>query len=156
GKALFEANSVSSVTIDGVADEAPDGLVHSLAIENGTDPFDITFRQTLDEVHIENHSAKNLILDDIAVVNTTEMPDVTITADSVAFDADPSPFNEDIQDAFGFDIVQNFGSTQIDVLQLTPFSSADILVGGTIDNPIGATNLLNQGGNVVAGIGSLV
>ena len=159
GAALFQTNVVPSVTlgdpaIDGnnvVTDPAPLGTVHSLATEGNQTPFKITFRQTLDEVHIENHSSKNLILSDIAVVNTTKTPDVTVTTEK-----DRIPVGNTFFDLFGFDIAQSFEPTQIDVLQLTPQSSADILIGGKIDNPIGTTSFVDQGGNVLAGVNSLV
>jgi len=159
GSALFETNAVTKVTVGNPAndanlvyDAAPASLVHSLATENGTTPFKITFVQTLDEVHIENHSSKNLILSDIIVVNTTNKPDVTIKAQSVLFDADPG-IGINLQDAFGFDIAQSYEPTQIDIQQLS-FSSADIVIGGTIDNPIGTTTFVNQGGSVLSGIGN--
>jgi hypothetical protein len=133
---------------------APSGLIRSLSTINGTDPFVINFHESLDEVHIENRSAKDLVIDDIHVVNTTVSPTVTINAQLIQLQLDGN-FN-DLEDAFGFDVTQSFGATPIEILQVTPQSTNVIKLTGQIDNPVGIVQLTNQGGGIVANPGSLV
>jgi len=60
---------------------APSELIRSLNTISGADPFVINFHESLEEVHIENRSAKDMVIDDIHVVNTTVNPTVTINAE---------------------------------------------------------------------------
>ncbi len=151
GTASFKTNSLGSVTYgasDGggsTTDSAPLGYVKSEATSAGTDPFNITFNETMDAVLIENHSNKNLVIGDILVVNKSVKPDVTIDTEriSVAFPGQPP------QDIFGFDILQNYATSKIQILQLGPSSSADVILSGLIDNPIGTTEIENVGGDVI-------
>ncbi len=128
----------------------PLGIVQSLTTASAT-PLKMTFRETLDEVHIENHSNKTLNISSIAVVNTTKQPEVKI---STGRDQTVLP-NNTVIDNFGFSIAQSFAPTQIDLLQQTG-SSKNVSINGTIDNPIGTTQIVAQGSNVVAGAGSLI
>ena len=127
----------------------PLGIVQSLTTASAT-PLKLTFRETLDEVHIENHSNKTLNISNIAVVNTTKQPEVKITTGRDSFTV-----GNNTTDLFGFSIAQSFAPTQIDLLQQTG-TSKNIAINGTIDNPIGTTQIVAQGSNVVAGAGSLI
>ena len=133
---------------------APSGLIRSLNTVSGGDPFVINFHESLDKVHIENRSAKDLVIDDIHVVNTTVNPTVTINSELIQLQLDANLL--DLEDAFGFDVTQSFGSTPIEILQNHPQSSNVLKLAGEIDNPVGSVQLTNHGGGIVANPGSLI
>jgi RTX calcium-binding nonapeptide repeat (4 copies) len=133
---------------------APSGLIESLHTITGADPFVINFHQTLDKVYIENRSAKDLVIDDIHVVNTTVNPTVTINAQLIQLQLDSNLL--DLEDAFGFDVTHSFPGTPIEIQQNHPSSGNDIKLTGLIDNPVGYTHLISDGGGVLATPGSLV
>ncbi len=154
GTALFKTNSMGNVTYgnsnDGggtVVDLAPLGVVRSLSTENGEDAFDITFDQSMKSVHIENHSGKTLVLSDIAVVNTSIEPEITIDTELIV-DLQPGLPPVDI---FGFDILQGFSPTDIEILQFGNVPTAAIVLTGLIDNPIGSTFVWNAQGDIQNG-----
>lgn len=158
GSALFQTNSLGSVTYGDPnngptkSDAAPSGYVWSLATFQKTEPLTITFRETLDAVHIENQSNKNLSLSDIQVVNSTVKPEVTIDTDRIQ-GVDPQDPSKMI-DIFGFDIVQSFEPTKIEILQTNVAAGKDVALNGVIDNPLGTTIIRNQGDDVLMGNGS--
>ena len=95
-----------------------------------------SFFQNFQTVTIINESSKKLQVDDISVIDLTGQPKVTLNAPTVNF-ASPA----------GFAIVQNATPTLVTIQGTT---SADILLNGTIDNPLGETDITNSGGNILA------
>ena len=95
-----------------------------------------SFWQNYQTVTIINESSLTLQVDDISVINTTGKPTVNLNAPTVNF-ASPA----------GFAILQNVTPTLV-TLQGT--SSADLLLNGTVNNPLGETDISNAGGNILA------
>lgn len=145
GTATFETNSVSDVVINGVTQTAPLGLVSSAATISKSAESLFTFRETLDEVHIENQSSKGLIMNSVQVVNSTKDPQIVITSD-----LDKLFIGNAWQDAIGYNLKQTFAATPVSILETT-HNSADITISGLIDNPIGTTQIVNNGGSILQG-----
>src|SRR5260370_39947762 len=92
-----------------------------------------TFRENWNTVTEINQSTRQLIFDDITVINLTSKPTVTLAAPG-------TPVN--------FDIEQIVFPT---LVTLTPQSSSQLLFNATIDNPLGDTEIVNTGGDIAAG-----
>ncbi len=101
-----------------------------------------TFRQNYEKVTVTNNSTRQLQFDNMTVLDLNVQPTVTLKAPSVSINIDLE------QVAFPT------------LIPLTNNTSSDMLFNGTIDNPIGDTEILNTGGNISAatsrGLGSLI
>ena len=95
-----------------------------------------TFKYTLERVRIINLSTKTLQLNDIEVLNEGAQPLVWL-----------SPHLPSADMTLEFNIARAEGPTLVDVRNL---SSSNVLINGTIDNPIGTTSIVNTGGDVLA------
>ncbi len=99
-----------------------------------------TFRETFQTVSIVDESS-NLVLNDINVVNTTPLEpgnQVTLNANSVS--------------GFQFNVNHDFKPTTITVQDSGQNSDIDyrIFIDGTINNPIGITNITDLSGDIFA------
>jgi len=146
GTATFQTSPATNVTINGVSKTAPSGLVESLATWTKATESLFTFRETLDQVHIENQSSKGLIMSGVQVVNSTVNPKITINTE---IDQLLVP-GKGLTDTIGYNLKQTFDPTQVSILETT-HNPADITINGLIDNPIGTTQIVNQGGSVLQG-----
>ncbi len=114
-------------------------------------------KDTFDFVHITNFSPKTLVTGLINVLNTSGRADIVITADNIPGPVDvpafPSPLQPTDPETFELDIAHVFVPTQIEIRNLMPVpgvANSDIVIGGSIDNPIGRTLIENDRGNIVA------
>jgi Bacterial Ig-like domain/RTX calcium-binding nonapeptide repeat (4 copies) len=96
----------------------------------------LSFWQNFQTVTIINESSLTLQIDNISVIDATGQPKVTLNAPTVNF-ASPA----------GFAIVQNVNPT---LVTLEGTTSANILLNGTIDNPLGETDITDAGGSILA------
>jgi hypothetical protein len=125
GQALFQSDSSGGTTIQ-----------TSLA----SGPL-FTFRETFQTVSIVNYSRSRLVLGDIAVVDSTALVpgnQVTLDANNVG--------------GFRFSVNHDFQPTTINVTDddQVQDTSSDLLITGTINNPIGYTNLFDDNGTLYA------
>ncbi|HMC70300.1 MAG TPA: hypothetical protein VKJ07_14185, partial [Mycobacteriales bacterium] len=91
------------------------------------------FRDTYAQVLITNFSTKTLQVDNIDVVNRTVQPRVSLNTDNEAH----LPLT--------FGLKRSVAPTLVDI---DNESTSDIVIGGTITNPIGTTEINNTGGSV--------
>ena len=115
------------------------------------------FQETWDFVRIFNDSSKQLETSRIVVVNLTGMPTIDLTADFIPEDGDenasfPDPLDDDTRTTFDFDIEHTFPPTWVEIRNrnATP-GTPDIVIDGSIENPIGKTTIDNDRGDVRAG-----
>ena len=97
-----------------------------------------TFFDNYPEVTIINESLLTLQIDNIDVINTSSQPTVRLNAPTIHF----GKTNPE-----GFAIKQGVTSSLITIRGTT---TANILLNGTIENPIGETVITNKGGNILA------
>ncbi|WP_077037069.1 calcium-binding protein, partial [Pelomonas sp. KK5] len=132
GTAYFRAN--------GAFDPAH-GIVDLGSIAGTQSTF--TFIHTFNRITLTNESAKDLRINNIAPVNSTAVPTVTLDVDNVTGPAtDPTPFE--------FNIRHSYGATQILINNTSTSAQPDIQLNGTIDNPLGSTQIGSVGGDIVA------
>jgi hypothetical protein len=110
------------------------------------------FIQTLDTVHLENHSTKHLVINNIEVVNRTIIPQITIDVDFDQLLFGPGAGTP----LFTFDVKQSFLPTKVEILSLSPLGHPDIYFKGVIDNPIGLTKVRDSAGAILPGNSSAV
>ena len=100
-----------------------------------------TFRDNWKDVTILNQSARELVIDDITVINTTKRPVVTENA--------PGGSGADAQ----FAIVRQVDPTLVTITNnFQPVSgpAPDLLINGTIQNPLGETDITSQFGAIAS------
>jgi hypothetical protein len=95
-----------------------------------------TFRQNYNTVTVINNSTgvhtRQLQLDNMTVINLNAQPQVTLNSSGVSINVD---------------LEQNAFPT---LITLTNNTTSEMLFNGTIDNPIGDTEVTNTGGNISA------
>ncbi|WP_392533892.1 DUF4347 domain-containing protein [Nostoc sp. C117] len=126
--------SVDNIQNRGTAEVLFEALNGTIQGTQGT--FD--FLDTFKSVKITNKSSKQLTVNNIDVVNRTGQPKVGLTATNVTLN---------------FNIERSVAPTLVDIQNL---SASNITLNGLIENPIGKTNILNQGGNILAGTSQTV
>ncbi|MBK7765952.1 MAG: right-handed parallel beta-helix repeat-containing protein [Sulfuritalea sp.] len=100
-----------------------------------------TWRQTFDTVTLTNHSTKDMEINDIAPVNYTVNPKVTLTADNILGGAgEATPFH--------FDIRHTYGPTDIQIRNTHAAALPDLDFNGVVDNPLGPTLAFNDSGSI--------
>jgi hypothetical protein len=109
-----------------VGDGAPQG---TLAGSQST----FNFQENYDTVTILNASTKNVEVINIDPVNRLTSPEVTIDVPV---------------DPFSFNVGQTFTSTLVDIESTGP-SGSDVMVAGTINNPLGTTKLVSASGDIL-------
>ncbi len=133
-------NDVGDITMD--TNSNGNGNISGGATVGGHHWGTFTFRQNYQNVTIINNSSLTLKVDDINPINTAGQPNVNLNASSISFNrgstSPPGP---------GFAIVQNVFPT---LVTITGTTSANIVLNGTINNPIGETDITNSGGNILA------
>ncbi|MCL5281661.1 MAG: hypothetical protein M1376_17320 [Planctomycetes bacterium] len=90
------------------------------------------FSDTLGQVLITNYSDKTLKINNINVVNTTDNPWVDLNSTNISLT---------------FAIDRTAAPTLVQILNE---ANSDIILNGTINNPIGSTVIHNSGGNITA------
>lgn len=118
--------------IDDDDDEEEDNDADRVAISGIGSTWD--FSDTLGQVLITNHWDRDLKINNINVVNTTDKPLVDLNSRYVWL-----MFN--IEHAASPSLVQILNEAD---------SDSDIILNGTINNPIGSTVIHNSGGDIVA------
>ncbi|MBD2516808.1 DUF4347 domain-containing protein [Nostoc sp. FACHB-973] len=126
--------SVDNIQNRGTAEVLFEALNGTIQGTQGT--FD--FLDTFKSVKITNKSSKQLTVNNIDVVNRTGQPKVGLTATDVTLN---------------FNIQRSVAPTLVDIQNL---SASNITLNGLIENPIGKTSILNQGGNILAGTSQTV
>ncbi|MBD2412394.1 hypothetical protein FACHB389_10860 [Nostoc calcicola FACHB-389] len=126
--------SVDNIQNRGTAEVLFEALNGTIQGTQGT--FD--FLDTFKSVKITNKSSKQLTVNNIDVVNRTGQPKVGLTATNVTLN---------------FNIERSVQPTLVDIQNL---STSNITLNGLIENPIGKTSILNQGGNILAGTSQTV
>ncbi|OGB01056.1 MAG: hypothetical protein A3E25_15160, partial [Burkholderiales bacterium RIFCSPHIGHO2_12_FULL_69_20] len=107
---------------------------------NGTEST-FTWRHTFDTVTLTNHSAKDMEINNIAPINYTVNPEVTLTADNIPGGAgDATPFH--------FDIRHTYGPTDIQIRNTHAAAAPDLDFNGVVDNPLGPTLAVNASGDI--------
>ena len=128
GQALFRSNDSGDSNIVTVL---PDGPL-------------FTFRETYVKVDILNQSALDMAISNIEVVNTF----LTTPEDEVIIDVDHV-------DNFEFDVNHDFKPTLISISNTFAQVGAvrpDITFRSVVNNPIGMTNVFNQGGDILSSL----
>ncbi|MEM7769221.1 MAG: DUF4347 domain-containing protein [Cyanobacteria bacterium P01_A01_bin.37] len=101
------------------------------------------FLETYDYVKIKNQSDKDIVINDIDVINTT-IPIIIVQG------AQPSEREEFFaieNEPLGENIPRLLGPTVIDILNL---SSSDVILNGIIANPHDTTNINNTGSDILS------
>jgi FG-GAP-like repeat/FG-GAP repeat len=130
GSITFEANEISRVR-DG--DKSDHGLLFG-------DQATFFYTSTLGDVQLLNNSRKDLVVNDIGLAgNGGITPNVEINV-----------FNDVslVNGHFAFDVVQGTAPTSVDIENRSTTGSPNIILSGFINNPIGATTILNARGNI--------
>ena len=126
------------------------------------------YQETWDYVRITNASNRTLVIHLIDVVNGTQTPIITISAERVPGPVDNPANNVSLDEGnslgatFEFDLTHSFPATRIEIrnTQTGTTANSDIVLEGqlsgaangvTINNPIGTTIIDNQRGNIVVG-----
>ena len=91
-----------------------------------------TFRDSLPYVQLTNNSNRDFQIDNIDVLSS-RAPFVYLDPNSTT--------------TLTFNIARELGPTFIDIRN---FGTGDVLINGTINNPIGVTSIVNTGGNVLS------
>ena len=108
--------------------KATDG---SITGPNSTRPT-FEFSYTFGEVKIDNKSSLDMVINNIAVANTSESPWVELAAPAGNV-------------SLTFNIKGTVTTTLVDIKNE---SASDIYFNGTVENPIGTTNVFNTGGDI--------
>ena len=133
GQAYFD-NSVDTST-DATGRSNAGSSTLNIGGSGGHWTFSDTFRQVL----ITNSWNRQLTINNIDVVNTKHDPLVDLNG--------PNIFAPTTNIPFTFSIDRTVAPTLVQILNLAP---SDIVLNGTINNPIGATVIRNSGGSIVA------
>ncbi len=128
GHVLFRAESISGG--NGAPADSSEGLW--------------TFVQSLSKVLIVNNWTKNIKINNIDVL-TTDKPTVTLT--KVSDTSDSPDGNPGVSVTLTFRIDTAVLPSLIDIENTT---NADIVLNGTINNPVGVTEINNSGGDVLS------
>jgi hypothetical protein len=132
-------SSDTAITVDDIVNPGPGKVLITAttgaAHINGTGGT-WTFSDTLSKVTIINRSAKDLVLRNITVANSA-VPEVHLTTVGAG------------ATGLRFAIERAAAPTLVRVLNT---SSSSIKFNGTIENPIGTTSILNEGGSVVSNL----
>jgi hypothetical protein len=123
---VFDAGTDAGNSKDPVADR--------ITLPTGAARPTFTIEDNFSAIHITNRSDKSLRLGNIAPVGSG-----TARADLIA----PSV-------GLLFDIVRGTGATDITISNLSTTADTDIILGGTITNPLGRTTLTALRGDIVA------
>jgi hypothetical protein len=135
GAAIGQGDTITSedIFVNDITNPGPGDVVFfSDTITNTGAEGTWTFRETLQRVDITNESHKDIIINDIAVVDG-DQPLVWL--------------NPSINRTIEFNIVHEVAPT---LIEITNEGNADIHLNGKIDNPIGTTSILNVNGSVFA------
>ncbi|MEL7227211.1 MAG: hypothetical protein AAGL17_20845, partial [Cyanobacteria bacterium J06576_12] len=117
------------------------------------------YDQTYDSVDITNFSDRRLLVNDIDVVNRTDtQPKITIDLDRTPKGPVPGTFPNSLGDGstvegiFNFAIEYAFNPTDLTIQSLNPTENpaTDILLNGTILNPVGITTVRNTSNDIFA------
>src|SRR5262249_5323538 len=103
-----------------------------------------TFRETYAEVTLVNESAKDVIVNNVNVVNTTPLT----PEHEVVLDVDDTA-------GFQFNVNHEFKPTLVTVRNTDTAlgSTPDIVFGGVVNNPIGISKIFNAQGNIISASG---
>ena len=137
--------TATTVQVNDIKNPGPGDVVFTMDVSNDADSktMDIgdsavvagtgtwTFRDSLAYVRLTNHSNLDLRVDNIDVLSSRQpfvylQPDSTVTLE--------------------FNIAREVTPTLIDIRNL---GTGDVLINGTINNPIGTTSIVNTGGSVL-------
>jgi hypothetical protein len=144
--------------VDTTADGSGDGFITSGAVDmftlKDTNPLGTFYigRTTTGPIQIINNSTKNLVINNIDVLNrsaTTNNVDINVKDDDLFEYVDPRPatFN-----TFHFMADTMFvAPTLVDIENRSTTGSPNIILNGLINNPIGATKILNASGSILSG-----
>src|SRR5262249_10903321 len=100
-------------------------------------------QETYDNVRIVNHSTKGLFVGGIDVINNTTLQPV-ITLNSQNVDGAGS------LGAFTFLVEHSVAPTNILIENTSAAATADVILAGLIENPIGTTTIRSAGGDIIS------
>ena len=124
----------ATIVIDDIAGPAGGNVdFNSQTISGSTGTW--TFSLSYSNVQIVNNSNENLEIDNISVANASAQPHVWLNATN--------------SNTLNFNIDQLAVPTQVTI---DNYGSSNVLINGTIDNPIGTTTIVNTGGSILATI----
>ena len=153
GAANFTANSLQSLT-----DQLSGHPITPPPAGNiwGNDGLFIV-QDTWNSVTIQNYSDRDLVTHEIEVIDRAGSTTINVTVDNI-----PGPTNSPGNDVsisedppnrvtFEFDIKHTIPPTIIKIENIQPntVANSDVFLDGTIDNPIGTTEVRNDRGNIL-------
>ncbi len=146
-RARFEANEGDGFNRPQGDDNVPLGVIW------GNDGL-FNVQETWNSVTITNYSDRKLVTNLIDVVNELSAPRIEIDVDSIPGPTGGNVSESGAKSTFEFDIEHTFPKTDVQIVnRRLPGSTngpSDIVLDGSIDNPIGRTYIRNELGDIVS------